>query len=339
MRTRKSSKTELISRSSNHSKKSQQTNNCPDLQKPLSVKSTATIFATNQHEIEHVIKIERTGRIMPQDQNSGGFYLALFRKGLAEVPVNLDVEPTKQEIEEAELEAAKIEEGGDEVLQEEKQVLPKEAISEPKNTNSQTQNSGKKDKKNSYQTTTDARYLPVPDHIWNEIKQDFGISDAFPRDLLCVGSEKNKTIYLLTPCVANYLKNDPKPSLKSVIFGTPVFQKSRAEANTPNSYRISQGGIRFVRPFMTKNLIHVSKEELSYFINCNGSVSNDEMFKQHSIDAKKFLSLPKNSYCLIYKPEGQPDEELFMVSKMEHSVVVMAPKEDVLGFKIKLKLE
>lgn len=276
---------------------------------------------------------------MPQDQNSGGFYLALFRKGLADVPVNLDVEPTKQEIEEAELEAAKVEEGGQEELQEEKPVSPQVTVSETQTANQQAPNTTKKDKKNSYQTTTDARYLPVPDPIWNEIKHDFGISDAFPRDLLCVGSEKNKTIYLLTPRVAHYLKNDPKPSLKAVIFGTPIFQKSRAEANTPNSYRISQGGIRFVRPFMTKNTIPVSKEELLFFLNCKGSVSNDEMLKEHSIDGKMFVSLPKNSYCLVYRPEGQPDEELFMVSKMEHSVVVMAPKEDVHGFKIKLKLD
>lgn len=269
---------------------------------------------------------------MPQDQNSGGFYLSLFRKAPIATEAPLEIEPTKQEIEEAEKEALALEDG--EELQEDKPKI-EAPVSAPANANAHP----KKEKKNSYQVKSDTKFLPLPEVLWEEIKSDFGISAGFPRHLLHVGSEKNKTIYLVTEQVANYLKNDSKEAIKLIIFGTPIFQKSRAEANTPNSYRISQGGIRFVYPYMTKNVIKVTFDELKFFLNSPGSVSNDDLLKEPTIDGKKFADLPKNSYCLVYN-SGNPgdDDELFMVSKMERSVATMVPKEDVAGLKIKFKL-
>lgn len=282
---------------------------------------------------------------MPQDQNSGGFYLALFRKNgdfdLPEVedPVKdsseefevID-EPLDEEI--SELPSGQIEVEPELELEQNKQIIKtiKNAFTEaiPK----------KKEKINSYQTRQEAAFIPLPVEIWADLKKEFEIDDKFPSNLLYVQSDKCKAIYLVTQKIADYLKNDAKSAIKMIIYGTVLFQRSRAEANTPNNYRISQSGIQFLRPFMHKNIINVTFEELSYFVRCKGSVSCEEMLNEKSIDAIKFTKLPKNSYCLVYKSSGDSDdEELFMVSKMEHSICIMVPKEDVAGCKIKYSIE
>ena len=62
------------------------------------------MFPPNREELENDIKIQYTGRIMPEDQNSGGFYVALMRKNKAtkfsvtDEPVNLgEITDAKEE--------------------------------------------------------------------------------------------------------------------------------------------------------------------------------------------------------------------------------------------------
>ena len=197
-----------------------------------------------------------------------------------------------------------------------------------------------KKKTNTYQTNSETSFIPLPESFWVALKAEFGIDDSFPKEQLYVASERYKAIYYVTPKVAEYFKNDTRSALKLIIYGTVLFTKSRAEANTPNSYRISQNGVRYLRPHMTKNLITVSFEELKFFIQCNGSVSNETLLTTKLFEGERFTKLTKNSYCLVYKnDEPTADEELFMVSKMEHSIVIMVPKEDIAGFKIKYKIE
>lgn len=248
---------------------------------------------------------------MPEDQNSGGFYLALLKKN-----GDLVIEENSNEMENEEIEKTLAEQ------------------------NEETENEPKKDKKSSYQVSDDVKCIPLPGNIWDDLKNEFGISDDFPKHLLFVPSEKYKAIYLITPQVANYLKNDTKSALKLIIFGSVMFQKTRNDSHSPNSYRISQSGIRFLRPFMNKNVVSVSLDEFKFFISCNGSVSSEGMKNEKSICGDKFIGLQKNSYCLSYQPsEEGSDEELFMVSKMPDSICIMVPKEDVAGYKIKYSIE
>ena len=263
---------------------------------------------------------------MPQDQNSGGFYLALFRKSESE---NL-----KQEIETVEDIKEESEEANDEL----NELLGVEEIGESKINVKESE--VKQKKKNNYHTNSETSFIPLPESLWLDLKAEFGINDQFPKHLLYVASERYKAIYYVTPKVANYFKNDTRSSLKLIIYGTVLFSKSRIEANTPNSYRISQSGIRYLKPHMTKNLISIDFEELKFFLRCNGSVSNEDLLKENSISGERFTKLSKNSYCLVYKNDAENfEEELFMVSKMEHSIVIMVPKEDIAGFKIKYKIE
>lgn len=276
---------------------------------------------------------------MPQDQNSGGFYLALFKKNVDYVVEEVIDEKFEEDASVDNLDNLEDEtENGNEIneITEEK---PKE-VSFKKPINPFSEPKLKLEKPNKYQTNSESKFIPLPTEIWMDLKTEFGFSDSFPSHLLYVPSEKYKAIYMVTPKIAEYLKNDYKSALKMVIFGTVMFQKSRAEAETPNNYRISQSGIHFLKPFMTKNVIHISFEELKFFLTCNGSVSHENISNEKSIDANKFLSLKRNSYCLVYKPsEANSDEELFMVSKMADSIVVMVPKEDVAGFKIKYNVK
>lgn len=258
-----------------------------------------------------------TGRLMPEDQNSGGFYLALLRKKeSAKETVCSEEEIAEEEIDE---EVRKLLDIG-----EEKQVT----------TNGHVGNS--KPKKNSYQTSSETGFLPLPEPVWLEIKKDFGITDDFKKELLFVASEKCKNVHIVSPKIAEYFRNDTRSALKFINYGTVLFAKTRVEANTPNCYRISQSGIRYLRPFMKNNVISIDFDEFKYFLCCKCSVSHDDLFNTKEIDGTKFTKLSKNSYCLVYKGQSEEsEEELLMISKMEHSIVVMVPKEDIAGFRIK----
>jgi hypothetical protein len=50
-----------------------------------------------------------------------------------------------------------------------------------------------------------------------------------------------------------------------------------------------------------------------------------------------FLNLVNSSYCLVFK-EDDREEEMFVILKMNSSIVLMISKEDLIGLRLKYKI-
>ena len=90
-----------------------------------------TLFPDDEETMKNVYKIHHSMRILPHDQNTGGFFIALIRKKNHVVfssKTNTKNEPTEEQIKEIlkETEGADVEEGGQQADPKEAQIIEEE---------------------------------------------------------------------------------------------------------------------------------------------------------------------------------------------------------------------
>ena len=171
------------------------------------------MFPPSREELENDIKIQYTGRIMPEDQNSGGFYVALMRKNKAtkfpviDEPANLgEITEAKEENNE---EIAKNEEDNvnEEAKDSESELLGtkrEEHTEVPTDIVDVDKKRVKPEKGPNMaafkllQEKDQAKYEPVDAEVWEDIRHIYGIGPAFPAHLLAVPNGQGKKIYILS---------------------------------------------------------------------------------------------------------------------------------------------
>mmetsp|Transcript_23203 Transcript_23203/g.30241 ORF Transcript_23203/g.30241 Transcript_23203/m.30241 type:complete len:746 (-) Transcript_23203:98-2335(-) len=172
------------------------------------------------------LNLDRCIRCVPQDEDTGGFFVCLLRK-VCELDPVLQAVPTEPEGggNEAPLKKAKVE--------------------------TSTGDSGG-DKGGMKPPVFGEHYCAVGDDVVSDLRSFFGLSEDFPSDQLYTRNEGAcKTVTFLTKTVKNtVIDNDQQARLKIVLTGLKMFEKNSANALSDCKYRMVQESVYILEPFL-----------------------------------------------------------------------------------------
>ena len=270
----------------------------------LSKSVTKGMFSDNPESLKNDVHLDRTGRIMPHDNNSGGFYVALIKKN---AHVQLATEQPEHKSKE-------------EVTEENKIIEKVEAEVEP----------GFKQATHKLAKEQDLAVVnTIEQPIIDNLKKEYGLTDDFPFDQLIMSSNPSKRIQLISKNLKKLIDSDVKKLINYVYLGTSVFVRNKTGEDF---WRLSQNGIHLVKPYMTKKIVDINVEFFKYLIQIPQSLPFNNFEKRFEAERKTLEALENGCYCFCYK---EYEEELLSVIKMPYSIVLMVSKEDVAGLKMK----
>lgn len=332
--------------------------------KPSVKKATRkSLFPPTPQEMTEQIKIQYTARLFPQDQNSGGFYIALLKKHTDSPSLHFPVgeyqpkiknhtkvetdqtqqidQPNNVEAEVKEIEEVTpteetelVQEVKDEkVEKEETEVI---AIEESEELKEKPDQANKKPK--FLGKAEQVSFERLPKDIALKLAEEYGLSEDFPLHLLAKQSESGSKVYFLNQNLTSMLDSDIKKALIKVFFGTAVFSKALRDDKT-EFLRICHQGVHIIEPFMTKNKFMVSLEDLIWILK-QGSHCNFPNLRERLPGVAEQLEKGRSgSYLLVHEHPEKKWREIITVQKMKASIAIMVPKEDIEGLKLKYSIE
>lgn len=156
----------------------------------------------------------------------------------------------------------------------------------------------------------------------------------FPFEQLVGHVNSSKKISLVSKRIHDFFQMDPLKKMNQVFSGTCVFNKNKPKSGL-QVWRISNDGVRFVRPYLESNLLPISREMFLFLIRNQNSIDFKEFPESLSEELEAIKLLENNSYCAIFQEGKDREEEMFVVLKMPSSMVLMICKEEINGLRIK----
>lgn len=168
----------------------------------------AGLFPADEETMFNSYKIQNALRVLPHDQNSGGFFVALIRK--------------KKETSSAEkvhfstIGSKKIssQQGMPHISREPSEVMSEDASSQVNRTPSVQEKQILK----AGCTYAHPNWVPLVDPEWKKIYEFYGIDEELLRDKTLRLTENEKSVFIITPGIRKFLLNDSKGNLKSAFY-------------------------------------------------------------------------------------------------------------------------
>ena len=284
----------------------------------------ASVFPPTEEEAK-TFGLEKCLRVYPQQQNTGGFFIAVFEKvsganrkrtrepspEAEDTAVVSAIETKKTKVEETNnTQTTAIASGPSSAPEQKKERLPRDANEEP-------------------------FVFLSPEHpVLVKCKEFFGISDEFPLDVLLVrnnSGEPTRSIYYVDPVMKPLLElNENK--LKIVHSGIRMFTFQRKDV--PCEWRIQNEGVRIITPFLSKRVIEYAGESTKALELLRTLATEDftkfPFLREHHND--EFFALIENiaEGCIILKIRQEAGPELlYPIWRGKGSCNLMLPKEDL----------
>jgi hypothetical protein len=105
-------------------------------------------------------------------------------------------------------------------------------------------------------------FVPLADEGWATIQSFYGVSKDFPRDRLFLRKDGCKVVILLSKGLLDDVQLSTRCQLQLVNAGTRIFDRASAERSAC-TYRLSQDGVAYMLPHMTKRVVQVGPVELA----------------------------------------------------------------------------
>lgn len=330
------------------------------------------LFPGDQEELRTQIGIEKTGRIMPHDQDTGGFYLAVFKKldnlvferdheaknlsvelsmereKLLAGVLNESGEPLKIVEEKKEVSEKKIEEIKDIKKSDSLQIKKEksEEIKETKTQNGSNNQTEKKPKKTKYGLRTKdlMSVKPVEEEDWQSIMKEYGLSPDFPKHLLINSSDKRaRRVNLINQGLYDMLTPLANKSLRKIYFGVSVFARNnRGGGKDDKMFRLSYSGVALIYPYLASRcVINLNFEEFRFVLSQYYSISRETLKEVPSL-YEKIDKAELGSYCVKMETdlgEGKGVGIEFLVFQvMKGSIAVMVAKEQLQALRVKYEI-
>jgi len=219
-----------------------------------------SVFPPTPEEVAQ-FGLEKCLRCMPHDMDTGGFFVALFKK-VKEMPSQRKKEArvaAKAAAKEGKDDEAAVDDEdedepvvGEDEDDEQMQVdgddeeKPSPPGKPPKEQMDQSHPMARKGKEDEYYPSTSVK--------WESLVEYYGLSEDFPVDQCMVRSTTTaKSIYFISKPVKGLLFDSGLANRKLMIIhtGLKAFERNTNEGTV--DYRISQEGVHFVLPYMTTN--------------------------------------------------------------------------------------
>eukprot|EP00047_Mylnosiga_fluctuans_P003993 m.232176 g.232176 ORF g.232176 m.232176 type:complete len:769 (+) comp12310_c0_seq1:46-2352(+) len=224
-------------------------------------------------ETAAALHLERCVRILPQDQDTGGFFIAAIRKhsalgrkdrdraaaGAAAAAAGED-DADDAAADDAAADAA-VAVDADEVAGEDDEAAGMDdGETAPEPTEGGAGGAAGADEGKTRGYKEDPFLFLAEDNVnVKEIKEFYGLKPEFPSDLLLTRSsvDKARHIYLVSPTIRELILNNETSNLRIINTGVKVLTRSESDA-VSCSYRLCTEGINVFFPFMQKRLVAAS---------------------------------------------------------------------------------
>lgn len=217
-------------------------------------------------EASDAMPLERSSRIFPHDDNTGGFFISVFKK----VANYSQFKPKEQPKEEAKPEAKAEDVKAEKPAVKEEEAKP-EASATPTAAGASAEDAGYKVGKEGEKLRV-RRWrgidpvVPVDDEAVKQSLRDFyGIK----KDNFDIGQSfvtrtpkgaMPKRIYYVSDSVRRILDEDKRQDIRVTSVGVKIFEK-QSNKNVKTAYRIAQEGLPAVLPLMSKQIFRPTLEE------------------------------------------------------------------------------
>jgi len=220
-------------------------------------------------------------RSLPQDMDTGGFFVTLFKKvkplskdatermaAMARESrggVDVDADKKKEAAADKKEQSAKEGEGdGDAVMSDSPAAEEKksDAKSEPEEPVVKKAPTGKVGQHKHRADLGDADFIPSDPSIWPSIIEQYGLPPTFPKEQFMVRSTGDaKVIYFITKSIKKELIDHGIQNRVTVInSGLKGFERCSIQENTAK-YRVNQEAVQYIVPYMTKRLISADMDD------------------------------------------------------------------------------
>ncbi|TYZ59485.1 hypothetical protein PybrP1_013040 [[Pythium] brassicae (nom. inval.)] len=229
-------------------------------------------------------QLEKTLRLIPTDQNSGGFFIAVLRKtanlpgnkqeGLSAVEENLDLTPPEGYV-------CKLCNEQGHLLKKCTKYVPvdefKAADQAPKLKKQRTGDAAEP-----YVKPRETLYRPISDEAWETIQQFYGIEDASLKARFWCRSDGAATVNYVDEEISDACLGGD--ALEIVNTGLKVFSKLTDKGVT--HYRPSEESVGFIDQFFTKRVLSLAAADFTKLLSATAHVP----FAALSPSAQEFLT-------------------------------------------------
>ena len=280
-----------------------------------------SMFARSEKVLRDEQKIHYTMRLMPQDMNTGGFYVALLRKnkkvGFSKRnPQDGQMDADEDEIEEKNNQKVKLNDG---------QIAPA--------------GHQKPEKKKPSRVPRDVKceYYPFSEknkELWKSIKEMYGLEESLASNLY-INQEGNNRVFMVNDGIRDLLQLDKKSALKQINLGIRAFQRCKNKyRGNEVVFRITQEGIESLVHNFSNRKLRVSIDTLMYMV-YHRNIKNSEI-PAEQVEIKKISEDPTLGYfALVVHDKQGKDIELACAVKFATSICLMMSDESIQGLKIK----
>lgn len=278
--------------------------------------------------------LDRCVRVYPQQQNSGGFFIAVLELDGTPVEVK-DLEQKKRHGEEKESQAKRRATDSNEKSEEKTEEKP-EATPEPTPEPSKETSTESATNETTAELEAKKEKLPYnvpafeepfkflsPEHpeVQTCIKF-YGLKPEFNLDTLVVRNaeaEPSRTIYYVAPCLKPILENNEK-KLKLIHAGIKLFNSQKNDGEC--KWRIQIEGLGMIAPYATKRIIRTSTMETLKNLCLETFIRFDEIKKVDPELHDQLVAVPEG--CCIWHLNGA----IYPLWRGKASTNLMAPKEN-----------
>eukprot|EP00934_Nitzschia_sp_Nitz4_P001853 Nitzschia sp. Nitz4//scaffold40_size135432//106302//108761//NITZ4_003262-RA/size135432-processed-gene-0.154-mRNA-1//1//CDS//3329551273//1853//frame0 len=317
-----------------------------DVPKTLRRRIRRTCFPPTPEEAEK-FHLDRCMRIMPQDMDTGGFFVALLRKV---APMNARAREQFEKLQ-AELDGTNEDNADDEGepdtkkprLDDEanKAAGDSEVLENEKDSSAVVRGHVKKifleDKDGKkHETLGRDDFVPIPDNVFGPLKEYFGLSsDSFDEgNYMSRACGDCKVLYFITKPVKQLIDKGIQQRLTVINSGLKSFTRCNKDCEV--NYRIAQEGVHFVAPHMTKRKVIA---ELSDFQKClETGVLQIGDFTESFANEVRALSLGSFAVCLKGYENDYLKKLVLVVWRCRSDTLnTMANQTELDGMKSKLR--
>lgn len=332
----------------------------------------ASCFPPTEAEAK-AFELHKCLRCLPHDMDTGGFFVALFKKvkplspdatarmhqmaresrGGIEVDAHLNSNGDKKDDTEAASNTGVVKDEGcvvkaepsEEQTDDEPNVLneTEAQVKEEEDDGDAIQkaptgrigiNHNKKKKENGDLGNED--FIPLDDSIWPPIIEEFGISSDFPKEqYMARASGEAKVLYFIAKSIKEQIIDRGIQNRVTVInSGLKAFERCSI-AESRNKYRISQEAIQFVLPYMTKRVIVACADD--FYKCCAKGFMEFGIYSQEFQDKIGELA-PGSFVVLLNGQEKDTTKKMFLVMwKRSNALECFVSKVEMDGMVSKLR--
>lgn len=257
----------------------------------------ASCFPPTEEEAKR-FELHKCLRSLPQDMDTGGFFVALLKKvkplgNNATERMNALVKESKggvivdTHLKKTEEKKSDNDKESEDVTMTESSAAEDKTDTEPANTSKDEDAKPKdesKDKEEPIQKAptgkvghvhqkkadlSKADFMAADPAIWDPIVEEFGLAPSFPKDQFMVrASGDAKVLYFISKSIKEGLIDHGMQERVTVInSGLKGFERCSLKEKKTSSYRLTQEGIQYVVPHMTKRILVANMDDFYACIN------------------------------------------------------------------------